>query len=91
MYAPANIPITVRLERTGSAPSNFTERLAAPDSELARQIAKDPYVFDFLEFTREAAECDFGLALTKRIAQTLAELGAGFAFVGRQVQFEVDG
>lgn len=79
------------LERTGAAPSNFLERLPAADSELAQQIAKDPYVFDFLDLTAGAAERDFEQALTDRITQTLAELGAGFAFVGRQVHFEVDG
>jgi len=79
------------LERTGAAPSNFIERLAPTDSALAQQIAKDPYVFDFLDLTAGAAERDFEQALTDRITHTLAELGAGFAFVGRQVHFEVDG
>lgn len=79
------------LDRTGAAPSNFLERLPTADSELAQQIAKDPYVFDFLDLTAGAAERDFEQALTDRITQTLAELGAGFAFVGRQMHFEVDG
>jgi predicted nuclease of restriction endonuclease-like (RecB) superfamily len=48
------------LERTGAAPSNFSAELAPADSDLARQIAKDPYVFDFLELTEEAAERDLG-------------------------------
>ncbi|MCJ1701622.1 PDDEXK nuclease domain-containing protein [Rathayibacter festucae] len=79
------------LERTGAAPSNFLDRLPPGDSELAQQISRDPYVFDFLDLTAGAAERDFEQALTDRITQTLAELGAGFAFVGRQVHFEVDG
>lgn len=79
------------LERTGAAPSNFLERLPAADSDLAQQIAKDPYVFDFLGLTAGVAERDFEQAMMNRITHTLAELGAGFAFVGRQVHFEVDG
>jgi predicted nuclease of restriction endonuclease-like (RecB) superfamily len=79
------------LERTGAAPSNFSNQLAPADSDLARQLAKDPYVFDFLDLTRDAAERDLEQALTDRIVETLRELGPGFAFVGRQVHFEVDG
>nr|WP_181716015.1 PDDEXK nuclease domain-containing protein [Cryobacterium sp.]QJS06345.1 hypothetical protein [Cryobacterium sp.] len=79
------------LERTGAAPSNFTAELSAPDSELAQQIAKDPYVFDFLELAGEVAERDLEQALMARIVETLRELGTGFAFVGRQVHFDVAG
>ncbi|MEF2977676.1 PDDEXK nuclease domain-containing protein [Subtercola sp. YIM 133946] len=79
------------LERTGAAPSNFDVRLPLTDSALARDLAKDPYVFDFLDIAEGAAEREFEQALMDRISQTLAELGAGFAFVGRQVHFEVDG
>jgi predicted nuclease of restriction endonuclease-like (RecB) superfamily len=79
------------LERTGSAPSNFSAELTPADSDLARQIAKDPYVFDFLELTEDAAERDLEQALMDRIVDTLRELGTGFAFVGRQVHFDVAG
>ena len=79
------------LERTGAAPSNFSAELAPADSDLARQIAKDPYVFDFLELTEDAAERDLEQALMDRIIDTLRELGKGFAFVGRQVHFDVAG
>jgi predicted nuclease of restriction endonuclease-like (RecB) superfamily len=79
------------LERTGAAPSNFSAELAPADSDLARQIAKDPYVFDFLELTEDAAERDLEQALMDRIVDTLRELGTGFAFVGRQVHFDVAG
>ncbi|MEY2848383.1 MAG: hypothetical protein RI885_1048 [Actinomycetota bacterium] len=77
-------------ERTGTALSNFSARI--PDSsDLTRQIAKDPYVFDFLDISKDAAERDLEQALTDRIVDTLRELGPGFAFVGRQVHFDVDG
>lgn len=78
-------------ERIGSAPSNFQRRLPAADSDLARQLAKDPYVFDFLELTGEVAERRLEQALMDRLVDTLRELGSGFAFVGRQVHFDVDG
>ena len=78
-------------ERVGAAPSNFGQELAPADSDLAQQIAKDPYVFDFLDLTDRAAERDLEQALMDRIVDTLRELGSGFAFVGRQVHFDVDG
>ena len=78
-------------ERVGAAPSNFGQELTAEDSDLAQQIAKDPYVFDFLDLTDDAAERDLEQALMDRIVDTLRELGSGFAFVGRQVHFDVDG
>jgi predicted nuclease of restriction endonuclease-like (RecB) superfamily len=78
-------------ERVGAGPSNFSRQLPAPDSELAQQIAKDPYVFDFLGLAGEVAERDMEQALMDRIVETLRELGAGFAFVGRQVHFDVGG
>jgi len=78
-------------ERTGAAPSNFVQQLVGQDSELAQQVAKDPYNFEFLGLSGEVAERDLELALTSRITETLRELGPGFSFVGRQVHFDVDG
>lgn len=86
-----NMIMNKTLERTGAAPSNFGQQLVAPDSELAQQIAKDPYNFEFLGLSGEVAERDLENALTGRITETLRELGPGFAFVGRQVHFDVDG
>lgn len=75
----------------GTAPSNFTQQLAAEESELVQQIAKDPYNFEFLGLTGKVAERDLEQALMDRIIDTLRELGPGFAFVGRQVHFDVGG
>jgi len=86
-----NMMMNRSMERTGAAPSNFTNQLAAADSELAQQMAKDPYNFEFLGLSGEVAERDLENALTGRITDTLQELGPGFSFVGRQVHFEVDG
>lgn len=87
-----NIHIETRLlERTGKAVTNFSERLPAPGSDLARESLKDPYLFDFLDVGKEADEREIESALVRHITQFLLELGAGFAFVGRQVHLEVGG
>lgn len=86
-----NMIMNKTLERTGAAPSNFAQQLVAPHSELAQQVAKDPYNFEFLGLSGEVAERDLENALTSRITETLRELGPGFSFVGRQVHFDVDG
>lgn len=78
-------------ERAGTAPSNFDARLPGTDSALAQQLTKDPYVFDFLGLADKAAERDIERALMNRLQRTLLEFGRGFAFVGRQVHFDVDG
>jgi predicted nuclease of restriction endonuclease-like (RecB) superfamily len=77
--------------RTGSAINNFADRLAPPQSDLAQETLKDPYFFDFLGLTEEAKERDIEQALTRHITRFLLELGAGFAFVGRQYRLEVGG
>lgn len=79
------------LEREGQAITNFAARLPAPGTDLARQALKDPYLFDFLDVGQEANEREIESALVKHITQFLLELGAGFAFVGRQVHLEVGG
>jgi predicted nuclease of restriction endonuclease-like (RecB) superfamily len=79
------------LEREGQAITNFADRLPAPGTDLARQSLKDPYLFDFLDVGQEANEREIEAALVKHITQFLLELGAGFAFVGRQVHLEVGG
>jgi predicted nuclease of restriction endonuclease-like (RecB) superfamily len=87
-----NIHIETHLiERTGKAVTNFTERLPVPGSDLARESLKDPYLFDFLDIGKEADEREIESALVKHITQFLLELGAGFAYVGRQVHIEVGG
>lgn len=77
--------------RFGAAPSNFDRLLDPASSDLAQQIMKDPYVFDFLRIEPGHAERELEQALVERIIETLGELGSGFSFVGRQVPFDVDG
>ena len=77
--------------RQGRAATNFARTLPAPASELAQQIIKDPYNFEFLDIAADAAERDLERALTERIRQTILELGKGFAFVGSQYPLVVGG
>lgn len=79
------------LEREGQALTNFEQRLPKPQSDLARESLKDPYRFDFLTVGSEANEREIEAALVQHITRFLLELGAGFAFVGRQVHLEVGG
>ncbi len=75
--------------RSGNAVTNFEQRLPAPDSELAQQTLKDPYLFDFLGVAEDALERDIEGAMVRHVTKLLMELGEGFAFAGRQVHVEV--
>jgi len=77
--------------RHANAVTNFTARLPDPQSALAREALKDPYLFDFLGLDNEAHERDIENALVRHITRFLLELGAGFAFMGKQVRLEVGG
>ena len=77
--------------RLGSAQSNFATALPAPQSELAQQLLKDPYTFDFLSLGAEAHERDLERALIEHLRAFLLELGLGFAFVGSQYHLEIGG
>jgi len=77
--------------RFGQAQTNFAERLPRPQSDLAQESLKDPYRFDFLGLGQDAQERAIETALVKHVTQFLLELGAGFAFVGRQVLLDVGG
>ena len=77
--------------RKGKAITNFAKTLPAPQSELAQQIVKDPYNFDFLSLGAEAKERDLERGLIAQLQKFLLELGVGFSFVGSQYSIEVDG
>ena len=78
-------------ERSGKAISNFDLHLPKPQSDLAKESLKDPYRLDFLGLGAEAHEREIESALVRHVTEFLLELGAGFAFVGRQVHVEVGG
>ncbi|MCE9554598.1 MAG: PDDEXK nuclease domain-containing protein [Planctomycetes bacterium] len=77
--------------RQGKAVTNFSATMPPAQSDLAQQIVKDPYSFDFLTLHAEAMERELEEGLLDHITRFLLELGEGFAFVGRQVHLEVDG
>ena len=77
--------------RKGKAITNFSNTLISPNSELANEVLKDPYKFDFLTINEKALEKDIEDQLVNHITAFLLELGTGFAFVGRQVPLEIDG
>lgn len=71
--------------------SNFELRLPSPQSELAIQTMKDPYIFDFIPFKTDMLERDIEEALVKDVTKLLLELGTGFAFLGNQYHLNVGG
>ncbi|MBI4353584.1 MAG: DUF1016 domain-containing protein [Candidatus Omnitrophica bacterium] len=75
--------------REGKSINNFRLSLPPPDSDMARQVFKDPYLFDFLGTADTRREKEVEQALVDHIQQFLLELGQGFAFVGRQVHLEL--
>ena len=77
--------------RQGVAITNFERHLPTPQAQLAIEALKDPYLFDFLGLGDEAIERDIENALMRHITRFLLELGAGFAFLGRQFRLEVGG
>lgn len=78
-------------QRQGAAVTNFVTRLPAAESALAQETLKDPYLFDFLGLGNDAQEREIETGLIRHITRFLLELGAGFAFVGRQFRLEVGG
>ena len=79
------------IERQGQAVNNFPVALPPVDSDMATQIFKDPYLFDFFGTDTARRELEVERALTEHIEKFLLELGQGFAFVGRQVHLELGG
>ena len=77
--------------RQGKAVTNFDRTLPSPQSELAQQLIKDPYSFDFLALGPEVSERQLERGLLEHIRALILELGKGFAFVGSQYHLEVAG
>lgn len=75
--------------RQGKAISNFETTLPTPQSDLANELFKDPYHFNFLELSEKVKEIDLEKALVAHISQFLLELGKGFAYMGRQYRFKI--
>ncbi len=78
-------------QRQGKAITNFRQTLPALQSDLAQQIIKDPYNFDFLTLGKDAQERDMERGLLEHLRQFLLEMGSGFAFLGSQYHLEIGG
>ena len=76
-------------ERQGKAITNFSLQIPESHSDLAKELTKDPYNFDFLTMTEGYNEKELKDALTDNIVKFLMELGNGFAFVGREYRLQV--
>ena len=78
-------------ERQGKAISNFQTTLPAYTGDLAQEITKDPYNFDFIALNRDYNEKELKDALTEKVMNLLIEMGKGFAFVGREYPLPIEG
>jgi predicted nuclease of restriction endonuclease-like (RecB) superfamily len=78
-------------ERQGKAITNFSRTLPPEQSDLAQHLLKDPYKFEFLTVHGDAKGREIERGMVDHVRKLLPELGRRFAFVGRQVCFEVDG
>lgn len=86
--------LTLQIEQSlhelqGQAPNNFKDTLPQAQSDLAQELIKDPYCFDFLSLGPDIKERDLEFSLVDHIRDFLLELGAGFSFVGTQVPLEI--
>lgn len=75
----------------GAAVNNFASTLPSTQSQLAKELLKDPYHFDFLSMEEEYVEKDLEDALVSKVTQFLLELGKGFSYVGRQMELQMPG
>ena len=75
----------------GALANNFTATLPAPEASEVKSMLKDPYIFDMLTFTDQYNERDVEIGLVSHVEKFLIEMGAGFAFMGRQYHIEVSG
>ncbi|MBI1954697.1 MAG: DUF1016 family protein, partial [Proteobacteria bacterium] len=77
-------------KRQGNAVTNFEDKLPAPQSDLAQNTLKNPYLFDFLSLGKNAHEREVEKGLVAHIEKFLLELGEGFAFLGRQYHLQIE-
>lgn len=75
--------------RQGKAVSNFSTQLPQPTGELAQELTKDPYIFDFTNLTEPYKERELKDAFLAEITRFLLELGEGFAYVGKEYRLKV--
>lgn len=74
----------------GDKPNNFKLTLLQSQSSLAKEMMKDPYIFDVGELREDYAEKDIENAMIEKIKMTLLELGNGFSFIANQYRVTVN-
>jgi len=77
------------VHRAGTAVTNFSTTLPGPQSDLAHETIKDPYIFDFLTISTEVSERELHASLLEKLRDFLVELGIGFAFIGSEYHLEI--
>lgn len=77
------------VKRTGQAITNFESALPQPQSDLAKEILKNPYIFDFLGLGEDIQEKELEKAIIRHLKKFMLELGKGFAYVGNQKNIQV--
>jgi predicted nuclease of restriction endonuclease-like (RecB) superfamily len=77
------------VNRAGTSVTNFSTTLPAPQSDLALEVVKDPYIFDFLGRSAEISERELHRSLLEKLRDFLIELGIGFAFLGSEYHLEI--
>jgi len=77
------------VNRAGTSVTNFSTTLPAPQSDLALEVVKDPYIFDFLGCSAELSERELHRSLLEKLRDFLIELGIGFAFLGSEYHLEI--
>lgn len=75
--------------RQGKALTSFSRHLPSPDSDLAQELTRDPYIFDFTEMAEPYRERELKKALMDNISRFLLELGSGFAYVGEEYRLKI--
>ena len=76
--------------RDGKSINNFSSTLPESQSDLAREIIKDPYNLEFLDIQGKFHERELEEKLIDHIRKFLLELGQGFAFMGNQYHLELE-
>lgn len=77
------------VHRAGTSVTNFSTTLPGPQSDLAHETLKDPYIFDFLTIGSEVSERELHQSLIEKLRDFLVELGLGFAFIGSEYRLEI--
>ncbi len=74
----------------GEKINNFDKTLENSQSELAKDMMKDPYILNLTTLKEKYMETELEQAMVEKIKTVLLELGNGFSFIGNQYKIEID-